>query len=231
VRTLRPVLDRVAGVPLPRDGVLDAVQRLHADLREVHEALTEENATVRLVLTPESVVIAEARRTLTTLSLYGYRVDAVVANRVFPAGGDDPWRAGWVAAQAEQLAEVEASFAPLPVHRSPYRAAEPVGLEQLLAVAEETYAGTDPLARPAHGDALTVERDGERWALCVPLPLAERRDLDLVRTGDDLVLSVGPWRRVLALPGVLRRCRVVGAALEDGRLRITFEPDPDRGSR
>ena len=41
-------------------------------------------ASVRLVLTPETVVVAEARRSLTTLSLFGYRVDGVVANRVFP---------------------------------------------------------------------------------------------------------------------------------------------------
>jgi arsenite/tail-anchored protein-transporting ATPase len=231
VRTLRPMLDRVAGIPLPRDRVLDAMQHLHADLCDVREVLTHADATVRLVLTPEAVVVAEARRTLTSLSLYGYAVDAVIANRVFPAGGDDPWRAGWVAAQAEQLAEVEASFAPLPVHRSAYRATEPVGLEQLLAAAEDTYAGADPLARPAQAHVTTVDRDGTGWVLAVPLPLADRRDLDLLRTGDDLVLSVGPWRRVLALPSVLRRCRVVGAALDDGRLRIRFEPDPARGSR
>ena len=43
------------------------------------------DASVRLVLTPENVVLAEARRSYTTLSLFGYRVDGVVANRVFPA--------------------------------------------------------------------------------------------------------------------------------------------------
>ena len=61
---------------------------------------------IRLVLTPEQVVLAEARRSLTTLSLFGYRVDGVVVNRVFPDDGADPWRAGWVRAQAEVLAEV-----------------------------------------------------------------------------------------------------------------------------
>src|SRR5436305_549532 len=40
----------------------------------------------RVVVTPEAVVVAEARRTLTALSLYGYRVDAVVANRIIPPG-------------------------------------------------------------------------------------------------------------------------------------------------
>ena len=63
-----------------------------SDLEEVQQILTEKDASVRLVLTPETVVVAEARRSLTTLSLYGYRVDGVIANRVFPAEGADEWR-------------------------------------------------------------------------------------------------------------------------------------------
>jgi arsenite-transporting ATPase len=231
VRTLRPMLDRLAAVPLPRDGVLDAVQRLNADLADVRQVLTDESASVRLVLTPEAVVVAEARRTLTTLALYGYSVDAVVANRVFPEGGHDPWRQGWVAAQAFQLEAIEESFAPLPIYRTPYQAVEPVGLDAVLAVAEETYVGADPLAVPAAGEVTSLTKDADEWVLTLPLPLAERRELDLARAGDDLVLGVGPWRRVIALPAVLRRCQVVSATLHPGRLAIAFSLDPARGAR
>lgn len=76
VRSLRPVLGRVAGVPMPRDHVFDAMERLYAELGEVRSVLTDARTSVRLVLTPEAVVVAEARRTLTSLSLFGYRVDA-----------------------------------------------------------------------------------------------------------------------------------------------------------
>ena len=94
VRSLRPVLNRVAGVPMPTDAVFDAVERLHTELAGVRAVLADpERTSVRLVLTPEAVVVAEARRTMTTLSLYGYRVDAVIANRIFPGG--DPWRDAW----------------------------------------------------------------------------------------------------------------------------------------
>ena len=48
----------------------------------------------------------------------------------------------------------------------------------------------------------------------------------LVRKGDELVVTVGSYRRVLALPSALRRCEVEGAALRDGRLRVRFTPDP-----
>ena len=62
--------------------------------------------------------------------------------------------------------------------------------------------------------------------LSLALPLADKREVDLVRKGDELVVTVGSHRRVLALPSALRRCTVVGAALRDGRLRVRFEPDP-----
>ncbi len=227
VRSLRPVLSRVAGVPMPRDRVFDAVERLHHELREVRDLLAGPDSSVRLVLTPEAVVVAEARRTLTSLSLYGYRVDGVVANRVFPPA-DDPWRAGWVEAQTAQLAEVEASFAPLPIHRTAYAATEPVGFATLVALAEATYGEVDPVA-PPHGEKpLRVERSGDELVLSLALPLASQATTDLARVGDDLVVTVGRSRRVLALPSALRRCTVAGAVLRDGRLRVRFEPDPDQ---
>ena len=226
-RAMRPVIGRVSSVPFPQDKVFDAVERLHAELADVRAMLTDQTtSSVRLVLTPEAVVVAEARRTLTSLSLYGYRVDGVVANRVFPAGGD-AWRAGWVAAQQIQLGEVEQSFAPLPIWRSPYRAGEPVGLEELAAFGAEAYGTNDPLALPPPHDLMSVTRTDAGFDLALDLPLADKRDLDLVRRGDELVVTVGSRRRVLALPSGLRRCLVDSATLRDGRLVISFVPDPD----
>jgi arsenite-transporting ATPase len=104
LRAVRPLLSRVSGPAVPRDDLFDAVERLHRELLAVRAVLTAPSTSVRVVLTPEAVVVAEARRTLTSLALYGYRVDALVANRVFPSGSAEPFLAGWAAAQAEQLA-------------------------------------------------------------------------------------------------------------------------------
>jgi arsenite/tail-anchored protein-transporting ATPase len=231
LRTLRPVVSHLVGLPFPPDAVFAAVDRLSTELAEVRDLLVDPAITsVRLVLTPESVVVAEARRTLTSLSLYGYRVDGVIANRVFPAADDDvdSWRAGWVAAQQVQLAAVEASFPGLPVWRASYAAGEPVGLAALSALATTAYADRDPLELVSTPDPLIVERiNSDEFVLSVALPHAERRDVELVRKGDDLVLTVGGHRRALALPSALRRCVVDGAALRDGRLRVRFRSDPD----
>jgi arsenite-transporting ATPase len=220
LRTLSPLVRRVAMVSVPDDHVVGAGERLHRALMEVRELLTGPDASVRLVLTPEAVVLAEARRTLTSLSLYGYRVDAAVANRVFPAEGADPWRERWVAAQTRHLAEVAESFAPLPVHTVPYLDAEPVGPDALARVAEAMYGGTDPFAPPAGEPPLRITAEGE---LLLALPLAEKGEVDLARKGDELIVTVGPYRRVLALPAALARRSVRDAALSDGRLRVRFQ--------
>src|SRR5437868_855602 len=98
-----PLIRQVARVSAPGDGVVDAGERLHRGLMELRDLLTGDDASVRLVFTPEAVVLAEARRTLTSLNLYGYRVDAAIANRIFPAGGADAWRANWVASQGRLM--------------------------------------------------------------------------------------------------------------------------------
>lgn len=223
VRALKPVLARAAGVPMPHDSVFDAVERLHRDLEEVHGILTGRSSSVRLVLTPETVVVAEARRSLTTLSLFGYRVDGVLANRVFPEAGSDSWRKQWVTAQRAVLTEVEESFGDLPIWRSPYRPCEPVGVAELAALATAAYGDDDPLEAPLGEGPMTLRRNGSGATLRIALPFAARTDVDLARHGSEVVVTVGSYRRVLALPSALSRHVVAGARMEDGMLEIRFK--------
>lgn len=217
----------LAGVPRPGEAVVAAVSRLHDCLLGVQELLAAQDTTVRLVLTPEAVVLAEARRTATALALYGHRLDGVVVNRLIPDGAD-PWRAAQAGTQATRLSEVYDSFPGLPVHTAAYGALEPIGVSALAELGAELYGAEDPLAAVPPGPALDVRRvgDGDGYELWLDLPHVERAALDLARTGDDLVLTVAGHRRLLALPGVLRRCLVTRAELRDGRLVVGFRPDP-----
>nr|WP_062342491.1 ArsA family ATPase [Herbidospora sakaeratensis] len=219
MRAVAPVIRAVAKVSAPEEGVLNAGERLHKGLMEVRALLTGDDASVRLVLTPEAVVVAEARRTLTSLSLYGYRVDAVIANRVFPDGGADPWRAKWVEAQARQMETVRASFEPLPILPVPYLPEEPVGVDALAAVAEELYRSADAFGPVTGEPPLSFTAD----EVVLALPLAGKNDIDLGRKADELIITAGPYRRVIALPAALARREVAQAALRDGRLRVRFE--------
>ncbi|CAM3525981.1 ArsA family ATPase [Nocardioides dubius] len=223
VKALKPVLAKASGVPMPTDSVFDAVERLHGDLDEVRRLLAGPQASVRLVLTPEKVVLAEARRSWTTLSLFGYRVDGVVANRVFPSGAADAWRQGWVDAQRSVLDEVEESFAGLRQWRSLYRASEPVGLDALRTVAAELYRDDDPFALPEGAEPFRVTRDAHGALLELALPHVTKADVDLARHGDELVVTVASYRRLLSLPPGLARHRVAGARVVPGALQVRFE--------
>lgn len=227
VKTFKPVLTRAAGVPMPGDTVFDAIARLHDELDDVHDLLTGPQASVRIVLTPETVVVAEARRSYTMLSLYGYRVDGVVANRIFPADGADDWRAGWVLAQDAVLDDVEASFAGLPVWRSVYRPREPVGVEALEALARDVYgepgAADVALRQPPGEGPFRVTRADSGAVAHLALPGATKDQVNLARNGDELVVTVGSYRRLLSLPQGLARLRVAGARVEEGELQVRFE--------
>lgn len=222
VKAFGPVLSKATGMPMPREDVFEALERLHSELAEVHEFLTSTSASVRMVLTPEQVVVAEARRLLTTLSLYGFRVDGIIANRIFPAS-DDPWMQRWSKAQAEVLEEVRDSFGEIALWTSVYRDDEPVGLAALHDFGAELYGDDLAWAPAIDKGPLTVERTASGAVLTVQLPFATKADVDLARHGEELVVTVGSYRRLLALPGALARQNVVAARVEGGRLQVRFE--------
>jgi arsenite-transporting ATPase len=230
LRALRPVVAKAAGVPMPGDAVVGAMERLRTDLAEVHDLLTGKDASVRLVLTPEALVLAEARRSLTTLSLFGYRVDGVVANRVFPTEGADDWRRTWAAAQQRVLDDVDASFAGVPVWRSSYRSSEPVGVRALRELASDLYGAADAVA-PCRGPLpLTIDRTRVGATLRIALPFVAQSEIDLARHGDELVVTVGSYRRLVALPAAMRNQSVAGARLDDGALKVRFRTAPGAGA-
>jgi arsenite-transporting ATPase len=225
-RMVAPVLSRVTSLPVASDGVFAATRTFYDRLDGVREVLTDaETTSVRLVVNPERMVIAEARRTYTYLSLFGYHVDAVIANRLLPAAVADPWFDHWKALHAEHLATIEESFAPLPVLRAELADDELIGVDALRGFAGSLYGTHDPADRLATGEPLRVERRGASWVLTLDLPFADRHELELGRREGELLVRVGPYRRSLLLPDTLRRRAVVDASMRDGRLVVTFADD------
>jgi arsenite-transporting ATPase len=222
-RLISPVVRRVSSMPMAGDEVFSASRKFYDSLEGVKKVLADPaRSTVRLVMNPERMVIAEARRTYTYLSLFGYRVDAVVANRLLPDDVSDPWFQEWKQLQAEHLATIEEGFAPLPVLHAGLAQQELVGVERLRRFADELYGERDPAEILHHGDPLRVEMSDGRYELVQDLPFADRDDLEVGRRGDELLVRIGPYRRAFVLPDSLRRRPVEGASLRDGTLRITF---------
>src|ERR1044072_4878218 len=126
----RPLARTFLGVPRPDEKVVAEVQRLVGNLVEMHDLLRDASrVSMRLVMTPDRMVVGEAMRTFTYLNLYGYLPDAVVVNRVFPDELADGYFSAWHGVQQEQLAAVTNGFAPVPVLQARYFANEVIGPE------------------------------------------------------------------------------------------------------
>ncbi len=219
----RPIARGLLDVPVPSEAVFADVHALVRNLIAMSDILRDrERASVRLVATPDRMVVREAMRTFTYLNLYGYLTDAVVVNRVFPdevGGYFDAWRAR----QQEELAEVESAFAPVPVLRAPYFEREVCGAEMLDRLGDAVFGADDPAAVLHHGlvQELTVANGHARLRLT--LPFAEKGDISVKKIGPELVVRVGGQKRTIILPGALAMYRPAGASFADGALEVSFD--------
>jgi arsenite-transporting ATPase len=222
-RIARPVLTRFSGLPVAGDQVFGGIRRFYERLDGVRELLTDGDITsARLVVNPERLVVAEARRTYTYLSLFGYHVDAVVVNRILPTALDHPWLDQWKTTQSAHLETIADAFAPLPMLTAELADRELVGVQDLNAFAKDLYGGLDESGRLSHVEPLRVDAVGDSLVLSVHVPFTERDDVRLGRTDQELFVSVGPHRRALVLPDSLVRREVGKARFEGDRLEVEF---------
>jgi arsenite-transporting ATPase len=232
VKTVRPIVSRVTTLPIAGDRVFDAVERLHRNLDAVKTILTDETtSSVRLVVNPEKMVIAEARRTYTYLGLFGYRVDAVIANRVLPPDVTDPYFGKWKDIQAEHLATVHESFDPVPILTARLFDREMVGVPLLEEMGREVYRDLDAAEVLYRDEPIRVRKRGTGYVLTMRLPFASRDDMDIHRRGEELFVRVGSYKRNLILPQTLKRMTVREANFAGDHLEILFGREPRPAER
>jgi arsenite-transporting ATPase len=223
------MLTKITSLPIAEDRVFGAVERLHRNLDAVRRILNDETrSSVRLVVNPEKMVIAEARRTYTYLSLFGYRVDAVIVNRIIPDDVTDPYFGKWKEIQAEHLATVRESFEPVPILTAKLFDREMVGVELLERMGEEVYGDADVTDVFHIDEPIRIRKRGAAFVLSMRLPFTGREDLDVHRKGDELYVRVGPYKRNLILPQTLQRLVVQEANFVEDRLEVRFGREPGR---
>jgi arsenite/tail-anchored protein-transporting ATPase len=218
---------RPLGIKPPDKETVEAIKRLFDSLDEVRRMLGDSaTSSMRLVVNAERMVIKETQRTYTYLNLYGYPVDAVICNRLLPAEINDPHFKAWKEAQASNLDLIHECFDPLPLFSAPLFDREMGGLDLLRKLGTSLYKDQDPAGHFYEGSTQKVESDGKGgYLLRMPLPFADKTQIDLYRATDELTLSVGAYRRNIALPRLLWPMEVTSAKLNDGVLTLHFEAD------
>ncbi|MDT0461624.1 ArsA family ATPase [Streptomyces gibsoniae] len=220
-RALRPVLGRLAGVPMPAEWLYETAARWDVELAAVEAVVADRATSAWLVAEPGPAGADAVRTAATGLALHTLRPEALVANRVLPDDAPDTWLAGLVAQQRKAVEEWRDAY---DVHVVPHLGRDPRGADDLVAL---DVPAVNPAPAPVEWPV--TDRRAEDGVLVwhIPLPGAIRDELDLVRRGDELVVTAGSFRRIVPLPSALRRCTVAGAALREGELRIRFAPDPE----
>ncbi len=210
---------------IPDEAAWAQVQELFDTLDKVRDLLADpEVASMRLVVNPEKMVIKETQRTYTYLNLYGYATDAILCNRIIPDEVTDPYFDMAKDRQKENLELIHEAFGEMPMLRAPLFGQEVTGLDSLRQLGDALYGDKNPADKMFDGKTHHIETDeAGNYTLVVPLPFANKEDMDLYRSRDEITLRVGPYRRNIVLPYALWDLEIADARFDESKLRIRFE--------
>ncbi|MBW2271940.1 MAG: ArsA family ATPase [Deltaproteobacteria bacterium] len=223
-RVVTPLARSLVPIPMPGSEVFaDAERLLYDKLRGLRRRVTSSDTSVRLVVTPERMVIDEARRAFTDLCLFDLSCDGVVMNRLLPeAALREEFFRHWGRLQAERVEEVKGVFAPLRVLNARLQDDEVVGLQRLEAHGRELFAACEPDAVLSRMERIRFSRDPDAYRVHLPLPGARVEELDVAKVEDELVVRAGSMRRALKLPRRIAPLALGSARLADGQLEVVF---------
>ncbi|MDP8225079.1 MAG: TRC40/GET3/ArsA family transport-energizing ATPase [Candidatus Lernaella stagnicola] len=225
VRAIRPVAERIIQAPLPGDDVFGQVEDLYAKMMAIKTMLTDPTrASVRLVVNPERMVIAESRRAHTCLGLYGYPLDAVIVNRVLPADVDG-YLAEWVGIQKHHMQTIDASFHPLPRLQCKLFPREMTGLPAVGVLADEVFGDRDPAEIMYQHKPFELEAKQDYYEMRLYLPGVTKKDVSLLVKDGELILGAAGFKRHILLPRQLDEHVVAKARLNGDIFTIIFAKD------
>ncbi|MDK2941738.1 MAG: arsenite/tail-anchored protein-transporting ATPase [Acetobacterium sp.] len=223
VKVAGPMMEKVMKIPMPEDNVFDDVEQLNEKLYQLQAIMTnKEILSIRIVTTPERIVIKEAKRNFTYLHLYNYNIDAIIVNKVYPPKALDGYFSKWINLQEEGLKEIRESFSEVPVFTLMLLNKELASETILLEAAEQIFGDTDPAAVLFKDTIFEVKKEEDGYAFILNVPFAEKSDLDMGQKGSELMIQIKNEKRCFTLPDVLRNKTVQSARYEEGKLRIKF---------
>jgi len=218
IRTVRPVPDEV----------FDSVEQLYHKIIGVKELLTDRSRTsIRMVVNPEKMVIKEAQRAYTVMNLFDFGLDAVIVNRVLPDEIKDPFYDKWREIQARHMKLIKNAFEPLPILCSPLWDQEIIGSKLLAKFARKIYQEKNPAGLFYQGKPVSIRPVNGDCIMEIPLPFAERDEMETWIKGDELTIKFKNFKRNLILPRALANHELIKAELKGQSLKLVFEGEKD----
>lgn len=216
-----PVVSKITQVPMPNDSVFDELTALTSRLEQMQILMQDkEQVSIRIVTTPERIVIKEAKRNFTWLHMYNYNVDAIIVNRIYPHAALEGYFCKWIELQKNGLKEIEESFYPIPIYQLELKKKELKSFSFLCETAKELFKEID-LANVLFKKKIfeLIQEDGKD-CFQIYLPFTEKADLELLQEGEEIILRIQNMIRRIILPDSIRRKEVESAKYENGILKL-----------
>ena len=221
VKKFGPMVEKLAKVPMPEDNVFDDIEYLMDKMQRLQKLLLDKDiVSLRVVTTPEKIVISEAKRNFTCLYLYHYNVDAIIVNHIYPDKAMEGYFSKWIRLQEEGLNEIKESFSEVPRFYVELQQRELRSLDTLCEIGNKIYGDIDPDEVLFKKEIYIVDRENAN--LRIYLPFAEKDELNLEQRGRELLVGVKNENRVFPVPDDLNDKEIEGAKFEDGYLSIRF---------
>lgn len=219
-----PIIEAISSVPIPKDVYFQNIQNLFDKLEGVDTVLTDPKiTTVRLVTNPEKIVIKETQRAFMYFCLYGLCIDAVIINRIFPEGIDSKFFEIWKQTQQQYIEEAESYFSDVPIWKVNLFDNQIVGEAGLQKLGDILYPDIDPAEKFSDQSPYQFRKVDNTYQLVMQLPFLSKQEVDLTKHGDELIITIGGFKRHVALPRSLASTKATGAKLTGKQLVITFQ--------
>jgi arsenite-transporting ATPase len=219
----RPIAKRLYDVPLPGDDYFAAIQYLFERLRGVDKILTDPSTTtVRLITNPEKIVLKETQRAFMYFCLYKMNIDGIIMNRIIPDNVNDTYFKDRMKSQKQYIKKAEEYFSPIPLFPVNLFRDEVLGYESLKSLAGQIYGSKNPLDRFFEGEPYNLFKKNGEYRLVMRLPFLTKKDVELSRVSDELIVRVGSFKRHVLLPRQVAAAKEVKARMEDRHLYIHF---------
>lgn len=224
VRMLAPISKSVFKVEMPNKSAMNDIEKMYLKLVELQELLKNRDVTsIRIVTTPEKMVVEETKRNYMYMNLYNFNVDGLYINRILPKDIDNDFFNQWIVIQREYITCLKESFSALPIYEIPWYEEELRGVDNIKRIVEDVLSEKEVFEGKTITERECFKQIETGYQLDVFLPCADKSSIDLYQGTTDIVIKIGNFKRNIPLPNILRNYVVAGAKFDEGTLRILFE--------
>ncbi len=222
-KLVRPIVQATVKIPVPSDETFDDIEKLYQKIDQLHQLLqNKEIVSIRIVTTPEKIVIREAKRSFSYLHLFDYNVDGVIINRIFSEASLSGYFEKWAEIQKDSIQDIADSFKGISIFKLELLSHELRKLEVLREIGSRLYQNESPENILFKDKIFLVEKNQDGYILRINMPFVDKRELKLSQKGDEITISIKNERRCMVIPAKLQSLEIVGAKYEDGSLNINF---------